>query len=285
MKKLAEKMSFPMLLMAVVALTRIGSLIPRVIGLFRSVLAIRTFPMTLCSFVTFLAPFAFAVILILEKTGKLSSGKKAVGIAAIAAGAGTAVTVLNQARTILANPGFFNDIYTLMVQSPLYSMGVNVILCIMMLIVGINLVKGKEMPSKIRLLFAIGVFLIAYVGIIAAFKNPGKLMDSFYSVLYMTGLFYLPRLYDEKWVHTTAITGKKIKVLLAVLIAMAILYGIAMGSVSKPSGSRGSTNTCGSCGRSWQAGDSGKNYMNIARTGLCNNCENNYHTLKPFLGK
>ena len=285
MKKLAEKMSFPMLLMAVVALTRIGSLIPRVIGLFRSVLAIRAFPMTLCNFAAFAAPFAFAVILILEKAGKLRSGKKAVAITAIAAGVGTAVTVFNQARSILANPGYFSDIYSLMIQSPLYSMGVNVILCVMMLIAGINLLKGKEMPSKIRLLFGIGVFLIAYVGIIAAFRNPGKLMDSFYNVLYMTALFYLPRLYDEKWVHTTAITGKKIKVLLGVLIVMAILYGIAMASVSGGSRGSGSSNTCGSCGRSWSAGDSGGNYMNIARTGMCNNCENNYHTLKPFLGK
>lgn len=49
-------------------------------------------------------------------------------------------------------------------------------------------------------------------------------------------------------------------------------------------GSRDS-NTCKSCHRSWEAGDSGGNFMNIARTGMCKNCYGNYNSLKGFIGK
>ena len=42
---------------------------------------------------------------------------------------------------------------------------------------------------------------------------------------------------------------------------------------------------CSSCDRSWEAGDTSKNYTNIAKTGMCKNCENNYHSMKQFLDK
>lgn len=41
---------------------------------------------------------------------------------------------------------------------------------------------------------------------------------------------------------------------------------------------------CKSCGRSFKAGDSAGNYMNIARTGMCNNCYRNYKSLESFIG-
>ena len=46
-----------------------------------------------------------------------------------------------------------------------------------------------------------------------------------------------------------------------------------------------STNTCEACGRSWEAGDSGGNYMNITRTGMCKNCYNNYKWVQEQLGR
>lgn len=50
------------------------------------------------------------------------------------------------------------------------------------------------------------------------------------------------------------------------------------------SGSR-STATCKYCGRSYSAGDSAGNFKNIARSGLCNNCYNNYKSATKALGK
>ena len=285
MKKLFKKMSFPMLLMIVVSLTRVGSLMSNAKNLLTAFKLYRSLPMVLCNFVVFIAPFVFALILILEKTGEGKSAKKAVGATALITGVCTAVAVYSQVRMILVTPGYMSDIYALMVKSPAYSALVNLLMFIMLLKIGINLLKDKGVPRRLGLLFGICVFLIAYVGIIASFQNTGKLLSSFYNVLYITALFYLPRLYDETKVATTAINGKKVKILLVVLVAMGILYGIGMGSVNKPSGGSGKTNTCGSCGRTYEAGDSGKNFINIAQTGMCNNCENNYQTLKPFLGK
>lgn len=285
MKKLFEKMSFPMLLMIIVSLTRVGSLLGQVKGLLTAVKLYRTLPMTLCNFVVFIAPFVFALILILEKTGEGKSAKKVVGITAVITAVCTLVTIYSQARVFLANPALLENIYEFVVKSPAYSLLVNLLMSIMLLKIGFGILKDKGVPRRLGLLFGICVFLIAYTGIIASFENTGKLLSSFYNVLYFTALFYLPRLYDESKVATTAINGKKVKVLLVVLLAMGILYGIGMGSVSDPSGGSGKTNTCASCGRTYQAGDPGKNFINIAQSGMCNNCENNYHTLKPFLGK
>lgn len=39
---------------------------------------------------------------------------------------------------------------------------------------------------------------------------------------------------------------------------------------------------CKSCGRQFEAGDAAGNYMNIAKTGMCKNCYNNFNDLKGF---
>lgn len=52
-------------------------------------------------------------------------------------------------------------------------------------------------------------------------------------------------------------------------------------SSAKPAGE----GVCKSCGRQFEAGDSGGNYMNIAKTGMCKNCYNNYNSMSEFLGK
>ena len=44
------------------------------------------------------------------------------------------------------------------------------------------------------------------------------------------------------------------------------------------------TNECKSCGRSYPAGDDAGNFMNIAKTGMCKNCYNNYKSMSQFLG-
>ena len=40
---------------------------------------------------------------------------------------------------------------------------------------------------------------------------------------------------------------------------------------------------CKSCGKQYEAGDEAGNYMNIAKTGMCKNCYNNFNDLKGFL--
>ena len=63
---------------------------------------------------------------------------------------------------------------------------------------------------------------------------------------------------------------------------MIFAYGTTLGTSSGPSLDQ---NTCRVCGRSWHAGDSGGNYMSIARTHMCVNCYNNYKYAEQTLDK
>lgn len=72
-----------------------------------------------------------------------------------------------------------------------------------------------------------------------------------------------------------------IALLLAFVMAFS-LVGCTGGSSSSHSSDKA---TCGSCGRSYKVGDSGGNYMSIAKTHMCKKCYNNYKTMRAALGK
>ena len=75
------------------------------------------------------------------------------------------------------------------------------------------------------------------------------------------------------------------KLLLPVCLLILVLsMSIALTGCSSGGGSH-STNRCKSCGRSWEAGDSGGNFMSIARTNMCKNCYNNFKWAQDALGK
>jgi hypothetical protein len=79
-------------------------------------------------------------------------------------------------------------------------------------------------------------------------------------------------------------------IMIVVIIVISVMLGTAScsGGGSGSSGSHShstSTNTCTSCGRSWEAGDSGGNFMSIARTSMCKNCYNNFKWAQEQLGK
>ena len=76
------------------------------------------------------------------------------------------------------------------------------------------------------------------------------------------------------------LAARAILIFLAIFIPVFILVmSFAMNQNDDRAG------TCKSCGRSWNAGDSNGNYRNIAQTGMCNNCENNYHDMKDLVGE
>ncbi|MBQ9920882.1 MAG: hypothetical protein IJO52_01750, partial [Clostridia bacterium] len=103
-------------------------------------------------------------------------------------------------------------------------------------------------------------------------------------LLFIMMFFNLPNLFNERTKNKTVITKKKIIVLAIVVAVVLCVYAVADDAIH---GDRNDSNqskiTCGSCGRSFEAGDSSKNYINIAESGLCNNCESNYHSMKQFL--
>lgn len=76
------------------------------------------------------------------------------------------------------------------------------------------------------------------------------------------------------------------KILLASIVAIiagVVFFVSLIVSDSSSSYAEKRDGECSSCGRTWSAGDIGGNYINIARTGMCNNCENNYHDMKGYL--
>ena len=70
--------------------------------------------------------------------------------------------------------------------------------------------------------------------------------------------------------------------LFALLLALLLAFSL-VGCTGGGSGSS-KTATCGSCGRTFEAGDSGGNYMSIARTHMCKNCYNNFQWAQEALG-
>ena len=70
----------------------------------------------------------------------------------------------------------------------------------------------------------------------------------------------------------------KIKRILALILVITLCLSLC-ACVGGSSGGSSKTNTCKSCGRTFEAGDSAGNFMNIARSGMCNNCYNNYKSM------
>ena len=71
--------------------------------------------------------------------------------------------------------------------------------------------------------------------------------------------------------------------ILAMLLAVVMAVSLAACTSSDSRSSK--TATCGACGRTYEAGDSGGNYMSIARTHMCKNCSRNYKSMQEALGK
>lgn len=80
-------------------------------------------------------------------------------------------------------------------------------------------------------------------------------------------------------------TGKPgIGTYIIAFVLLVVLLG-SCGNLFGGSGGRSAkTNTCKSCGRTFEAGDSDGNFMNIARTGMCNNCYENYQWGQKAIG-
>ncbi len=73
------------------------------------------------------------------------------------------------------------------------------------------------------------------------------------------------------------------KFLMVFLPVYLIILVLAFAMTGDFGGSKESKNTCSYCKKSWTAGDSGGNYKNISKTGMCNNCEDNYQDMKQFV--
>ena len=127
-----------------------------------------------------------------------------------------------------------------------------------------------------KLFFAIGVV----VSIIAC-----AVFDCFDAAIYL--FFPSGLLFAFVYSVLSSIDWDKEKVIKVVCITLAIIAIVALivvccNSCVNDSG-HVDTSTCKSCGRTFEAGDSDGNYKNIARSGMCNNCYDNYKYFEDFV--
>ena len=72
---------------------------------------------------------------------------------------------------------------------------------------------------------------------------------------------------------------------IAIILVLVLILSLLTACVGGSSSGSHKTATCKSCGRTYEAGDSGGNFMNIARTGMCKRCYNNFQWGQAATGK
>ena len=76
--------------------------------------------------------------------------------------------------------------------------------------------------------------------------------------------------------------GRIIAIIASIVALVCVLCMCSSGGGS--GSSTRDSSECKSCHRTYYAGDSAGNYMNIARTGMCNNCYDNFKWAQDALG-
>lgn len=176
------------------------------------------------------------------------------------------------------------NMYELISVSPFLSI-LNYLLTILAyLFLGIILLQGKKGGVMFTMVYIIAIVTTLFFGILTQMTGDGSLISAFITAMLFIALFNIPKVILEPKSKEVGKSGGLTALAVIVLIVY-LVSGSATGTLGGGSGSYSSpsSNTCKSCGRSWNAGDSGKNFMNIAKTGMCNNCENNFHSLEDFL--
>ena len=138
--------------------------------------------------------------------------------------------------------------------------------------------QKKYKPFIIVAFFCI--FQLFVLGIVTAVTTEINLLQFFIPFLEVFAIFYIPDALNN--LETAEINSKKAKFFIAILVFALVMYILCSGMFdSYNSGSASSV--CKVCGRSFEAGDSAGNFRNIARTGFCKNCYNNYKSVEEFI--
>lgn len=133
----------------------------------------------------------------------------------------------------------------------------------MLAILGITLISDKKMTGLYNILFYLGAFSVLYGSVLMSVANPAAILTNLCDFLFLLGLWYMPRLFDESKVATTAVTGKKIKFVVILVAAMYILLFVAGGLANSSSGSSSSS----SSGKNGFIGSDGKYHAYVPEFG------------------
>lgn len=267
--------SYPMLLLAIYCVCNIKSMLS-----FYQMFSFRNIIGSIVTILYTFMPLALLVLLWLDRTGKLrkDTAKK---IVLPAVSIGFAWRTVNNVRGILYIMDDLN-MYTF-IRSNMVTVVTDILVAILLLILTVFYLTGKE---KIVLYRGIAVLTISYslfFGIVQQLVGHGSLLEAALTALLVIALYHLPSLLkNARSVELNPKRTKSLGYIVAAVLLVFVLSGISIG-FNSGSSSSSRTNTCSSCNRSWPAGDSGGNFMNIARTGMCNNCYDNFNSLKQFL--
>ena len=267
-----------MLLIAIYALFHIKTLLQTILGF-----SIRGIIGFLFHFVSAAFPFALLALLWLDRGGKLQK-KNLITILLWAEAVTSIYLAIRHVRTLFIFPGELN-LYAFL-RGPVFMPALEAILfALLFLMLAIAATQKKARPVPFMVLAGVIIFYLLFFGILKQLTGSGSLFLALIDTLFLIGLYNLPKLLtDPTSVEITPQRSKNLRAIVILTLVIALISGIAVGGGGGGGGSRDS-NTCKSCHRSWEAGDSGGNFMNIARTGMCKNCYGNYNSLKGFIGK
>lgn len=275
---ISEHLSYPMLLIAIYAAFHVAGLL-QLLAHF----SIRGIFGFLCNLISAALPFGLLALLWLDRSGKLQKR----GWLKIFLWVETVVMVYQVALRAINVFGVMDDLdmYTF-IRSGLVGVIGDILVALLFVLLSVSLLQNKERPVFFRIMAVLTICYHLFFGIVQQLTGSGDLFGAFLDAIFVIALFYLPQLLqDARSVEITAERGKILRAIIIVTLIVAVISGIAVGGNSGGGSSSGSTNTCGSCHRSWSAGDSGGNYMSIARTNMCKNCYNNFKWAQDALGR
>lgn len=264
--------NYPMLLLAIVLLFKIKPILSSFVSVFTTLF---TQPNAILgavfSFFINVAPLAILFLLWLHRNKKFEKAKLIIAII-------FSCLALLQVRSLLnfivfvvpqAHISFDADFVVHQLPSILNNIFDMLLYVILSIILFFN--RKKYVPYYIIIVLYIAQAL--FFGIIVSLLGVGSLSNAFLTVLYALYLWYIPKALESA--PSSEITKGKGKALIAIAAVTLFIFFVSGASVGGGSSSNVSTNTCGSCGRSYKAGDAGGNFMSIAKSGLCKNCNSN----------
>lgn len=217
-----KNLSFPSLLMAIVIVTEL-------ISAFTSLRFLVSPPfVTIIRYLLspILEPLIFFILLTVLK----KKDQKVFAIVSLIFCALSFRSLINVAP-LLTSGAFIDTLVNGYANTVLFSM----FKTMMFAILGISLISNKKMTGLYNVIFGLGSFALLYGSVIMSIANPAAILINLSDFLFILALWYIPRFFDESKIGTTAITGKKIKFIVILVVAMYALLLIAGGFANSSS--------------------------------------------------
>ena len=272
--------NYPMLLLAIITILNLRNIISSFVRIFSYLF---TAPLSgfvaLFSFVLSASPAVILLFLWCYRFQKIKNVKIWTGVFLLF------IVLLTAYRTYPIIVSFFSDIsqydaYTLYAGSPFIYVTEKISTLVIYAIAAIVLLLDKKVPSIYYIIIVISIAVTLFLGIITQMiisighNVSGGLIAAFIDVLTYIAFWYIPMALNG--LPSAEITKAKNKGIIAIAALVLFIYVVSSLAVGGGnSSSNASTNTCGYCGRSYKAGDKDGNFMSIAKTGLCKNCDDN----------